>query len=121
MTEASVITRPGGRRRSTFTPRALWPLRPLRADERLGATERSQGSRVAIAGREHAGRVRELTKRYGEAPAVEGASFTLDPETITMFLGPNGAGKATTLRILLGFARPRAGEALLLRRPLRGA
>jgi ABC-2 type transport system ATP-binding protein len=57
--------------------------------------------------------VRALTKRYFEVIAVERLSFTLEPGTITAFLGPNGAGKTTTLRLLLGLARPSAGEALL--------
>jgi ABC-2 type transport system ATP-binding protein len=57
--------------------------------------------------------VRELTKRYGDVVAVKEVSFALEPGTITGFLGPNGAGKTTTLRVLLGLARPTAGEALL--------
>ena len=55
--------------------------------------------------------VRELTKRYGDVTAVARLSFTLEPGSITGFLGPNGAGKTTTLRLLLGLARPTAGEA----------
>jgi ABC-2 type transport system ATP-binding protein len=58
-------------------------------------------------------RVRGLTKRYGSVPAVDGVAFELEPGTITGFLGPNGAGKTTTLRLLLGLARPTAGEALV--------
>jgi ABC-2 type transport system ATP-binding protein len=43
-------------------------------------------------------------------------TFELDPGSITGFLGPNGAGKTTTLRMLLGLARPTAGEALVFGR-----
>jgi ABC-2 type transport system ATP-binding protein len=60
--------------------------------------------------------VRGLTKRYGDAVAVDGLTFSLEPATITGFLGPNGAGKTTTLRLLLGLARPTAGEALVFGR-----
>jgi ABC-2 type transport system ATP-binding protein len=60
--------------------------------------------------------VRDLTKRYGDVVAVEGLTFALEPGTITGFLGPNGAGKTTTLRLLLGLARPTAGEALIFGR-----
>jgi ABC-2 type transport system ATP-binding protein len=60
--------------------------------------------------------VRELSKRYGEVVAVERLTFALRPGTITGFLGPNGAGKTTTLRLLLGFARPTSGEALVFGR-----
>jgi ABC-2 type transport system ATP-binding protein len=61
--------------------------------------------------------VRGLSKRYRDVVAVQDLSFTLAPGTITGFLGPNGAGKSTTLRMLLGLARPTAGEALVFGRP----
>lgn len=57
--------------------------------------------------------IRELTKRYGSTPAVDGLSFTAQPGRITGFLGPNGSGKTTTLRVLLGLERPTAGLALI--------
>ena len=63
--------------------------------------------------------VRELTKRYGEAIAVDQLTFTLERGTITAFLGPNGAGKTTTLRLLLGLAEPSGGEALVFGRRYR--
>ncbi|MGI8715957.1 MAG: ABC transporter ATP-binding protein [Solirubrobacteraceae bacterium] len=61
-------------------------------------------------------RVRGLVKRYRDMLAVQDLNFELEPGTITGFLGPNGAGKTTTLRLLLGLARPTAGEALILGR-----
>ena len=54
-----------------------------------------------------------LTKHYGDVVAVEDLTFSLQGGTVTGFLGPNGAGKTTTLRLLLGLARPTAGEALV--------
>jgi ABC-2 type transport system ATP-binding protein len=60
---------------------------------------------------------RALTKRYGDVVALDGVSFTLDPGTVTGLLGPNGAGKTTLLRLVLGLARPSAGEALVFGRP----
>jgi ABC-2 type transport system ATP-binding protein len=60
--------------------------------------------------------VRSLTKRYGDAVAVDDLSFALGAGTVTGFLGPNGAGKTTTLRLLLGLAEPTAGEALVFGR-----
>jgi ABC-2 type transport system ATP-binding protein len=59
---------------------------------------------------------RALTKRYGGVVAVEELSFALERGTISGFLGPNGAGKTTTLMLLLGLARPTAGEALVFGR-----
>ncbi len=70
----------------------------------------------AIGDREVPVRVQDLTKRYGDVLAVENVSFRLAAGTITGFLGPNGAGKTTTLRVLLGLARPTAGEALVFGR-----
>jgi ABC-2 type transport system ATP-binding protein len=60
--------------------------------------------------------IRDLTKRFGEVLAVDALTFSLHRGTITGFLGPNGAGKTTTLRMLLGLARPTAGQALVFGR-----
>jgi ABC-2 type transport system ATP-binding protein len=54
-----------------------------------------------------------LSKRYGRILAVDGATFTCMPGTVTGFLGPNGAGKTTTLRALTGLTRPDAGRATI--------
>jgi ABC-2 type transport system ATP-binding protein len=53
--------------------------------------------------------VKELSKRYGGRPAVDGLSFTVKPGLVTGFLGPNGAGKSTTMRMMLGLVRPSSG------------
>jgi ABC-2 type transport system ATP-binding protein len=70
--------------------------------------------------------VLHLTKRYGPTVAVDRLSFTVRPGHVTGFLGPNGSGKSTTMRVLLGLARPTSGEARVdgqpygaLRAPLR--
>ena len=54
-----------------------------------------------------------LTKRYGPVLAVEDLSFEAGPGRVTGFLGPNGSGKTSTLRILLGLAKPTAGTATI--------
>ena len=54
--------------------------------------------------------VRDLTKRYGGALAVDALTFDLRPGTVTGFLGPNGSGKSTTMRLILGLDHPDAGE-----------
>jgi ABC-2 type transport system ATP-binding protein len=54
-----------------------------------------------------------LTKRFGDQVAVDGLSFTAAAGQVTAILGPNGAGKTTTFRMLLGLARPSAGQALI--------
>jgi ABC-2 type transport system ATP-binding protein len=63
--------------------------------------------------------VRDLTKRFGTLMAVDKLGFALQAGSITGFLGPNAAGKTTTLRLLLGLARPTSGEALVFGRPYR--
>jgi ABC-2 type transport system ATP-binding protein len=63
--------------------------------------------------------VQALTKHFGDVVAVEDLTFSLEAGTVTGFLGPNGAGKTTTLRLLLGLARPTAGEALVFGRRYR--
>ena len=50
-----------------------------------------------------------MTKRYGEAVAVDDLSFQVPPGQVTGFLGPNGAGKSTTMRAIVGLDRPTAG------------
>jgi ABC-2 type transport system ATP-binding protein len=48
----------------------------------------------------------DLTKRYGEVVALDGASFSVAPGRIVGFLGPNGAGETATLRTIFGLVRP---------------
>ena len=57
--------------------------------------------------------VSNLTKHYGHVVAVDGLSFAAKPGRVTGFLGPNGSGKTTTLRVLLGLARPTSGSATI--------
>ena len=54
--------------------------------------------------------IANLTKRYGSVLAVDDLSFDVAAGETLALIGPNGAGKTTTLKILLGLARPDAGE-----------
>ena len=56
--------------------------------------------------------IRDLTKRYGDVVALDGASFSAAPGRIVGFLGPNGAGKTTTMRAIFGLVRSDRGEVL---------
>jgi ABC-2 type transport system ATP-binding protein len=69
--------------------------------------------------------VQDLHKHYGDAVAVDGLSFVVQPGRVTGFVGPNGAGKSTTMRLILGLDAPDGGQALVggrryasIRRPL---
>jgi len=54
----------------------------------------------------------ELRKRYdGGVEALRGLNLRVPAGSICGFLGRNGAGKTTTIKILLGMARPTAGDA----------
>src|SRR5580698_1638554 len=55
--------------------------------------------------------VKDVTKRYARAVAVDHISFSVAKGQIVGFLGPNGAGKTTTMRILTCFLSPSAGTA----------
>ncbi|MBM3269318.1 MAG: ABC transporter ATP-binding protein [Candidatus Sericytochromatia bacterium] len=54
--------------------------------------------------------VENLTKRYGDRPAVSDVSFTVKKGEILGFLGPNGAGKSTTMRMITGYLSPSSGR-----------
>lgn len=53
---------------------------------------------------------KELTKYYGNFPAIENVSFEIKKGEIVGFLGPNAAGKTTTMRIITGFMPPTSGS-----------
>lgn len=55
--------------------------------------------------------VRELSKRFGDALAVDRLTFDVTPGVVTGFLGPNGSGKSTTLRMIVGLDHPTSGTA----------
>jgi ABC-2 type transport system ATP-binding protein len=57
--------------------------------------------------------VQNLTKYYGEYPAVRGVSFAVPQGRVVGFLGPNGAGKSTTMRILAGYLTATSGRATI--------
>ncbi len=63
---------------------------------------------------------KNLTKTYGRAACVADLNIHVQKGRIYGLLGRNGAGKTTTMKMLLGLARPAAGEVFLWERPLRG-
>ncbi len=54
-----------------------------------------------------------LTKRYGDATAVDDLTFEVPSGEVTGFLGPNGSGKSTTMRMIMGLDLPDSGSALI--------
>ena len=55
-------------------------------------------------------RVEGLTKRYGEAIAVDSLSVTISEGEFKSLLGPSGCGKTTTLRCIAGIEKPTSGR-----------
>ena len=51
-----------------------------------------------------------VTKYYGDFPAVTDISFRVERGEVLGFLGPNGAGKTTTMKIVTGFIPPSSGK-----------
>ena len=58
--------------------------------------------------------VENLTKKYGEAVAVDHISFDVEEGEVVSFIGPNGAGKTTTVRMMGGVFKPDEGRALVM-------
>jgi len=57
--------------------------------------------------------VKNVTKKYGKAVAVNNISFTINEGEIVGLLGPNGAGKSTTMNMLTGFIEQTEGEIII--------
>ena len=55
-------------------------------------------------------RLTHVTKRFGDAAAVDDVSFEVPRGSFATLLGPSGCGKTTTLRMIAGFYEPDAGD-----------
>jgi putative ABC transport system ATP-binding protein len=53
---------------------------------------------------------RNVTKSFGETPALRGAELRVAPSEIVAVMGPSGSGKSTLMHCLAGILRPDAGE-----------
>lgn len=51
-----------------------------------------------------------INKRFGDTPALVGASVAVAPGSVHALLGENGAGKTTLMRIAFGMIQPDAGD-----------
>lgn len=54
--------------------------------------------------------IKNLTKEYNGAKALDRISLEVKRGEILGFLGPNGAGKTTAMKIITGFIAPTSGE-----------
>lgn len=54
--------------------------------------------------------VSDVTVKFGGITAVDKASFSAEPGTITGLIGPNGAGKTTNFNVITGLQPPTSGD-----------
>jgi len=52
----------------------------------------------------------KVSKSFGEVKALREVNFDIHAGELVALLGPNGAGKTTAVKLLLGLARPSAGQ-----------
>ena len=55
-------------------------------------------------------KTKNLTKRYGNKPAVDNVSLTVEKGDIFGLIGQNGAGKTTFMRMITSLSRPDGGQ-----------
>jgi branched-chain amino acid transport system ATP-binding protein len=65
-------------------------------------------------------RLEALHTYYGRGHILQGVDLEVAPGQIAAVLGRNGVGKTTTLRSIVGLARPRSGRVLLAGRDVAG-
>ena len=58
-------------------------------------------------------RAKDVSLRFGETTALEGAELVVDRGEIVAVMGPSGSGKSTLLYVLAGILRPDRGEVYL--------
>ncbi|MCE4958058.1 ABC transporter ATP-binding protein [Macrococcoides caseolyticum] len=61
---------------------------------------------------------KNLTKKFNKHVAVKDLNICIPKGTICGFLGPNGSGKTTTIRMILGLAKPTSGEINIFNSPI---
>ncbi len=57
--------------------------------------------------------VKNLSKKFNNALAVNGLNFVIEKNKTVGLLGPNGCGKTTTIGMMLGLIKPSMGEVFI--------
>ena len=56
---------------------------------------------------------RNIVKKFGEVPAVDGITLTVPDGEFMVLLGPSGCGKTTLLRIICGLEQQTSGDLIM--------
>jgi len=64
--------------------------------------------------------IEDIYKSFGGILALNGVSFSVEPNTITGLIGPNGSGKSTLFNIISGFYRKDRGKILFKGKKIEG-
>ena len=54
--------------------------------------------------------LQQVTRRYGQALALDGVDLEIEQGRTTALIGPSGAGKSSVLRMLIGLEWPDSGQ-----------
>ena len=57
--------------------------------------------------------LKNISKRYGNTPALDDVGFLVNDGELLALLGPSGGGKTTALRIIAGLENPDSGKILI--------
>src|SRR5262249_37202511 len=117
-----------------IAPEFYLPLRNLGAKYHAGTEGKAAAERIFAvldqpltpnpspphAGREEKeipqiGRIRfeDVHFAYGDRPALDGLTFTIEPRQRVALVGASGSGKSTTANLLLRFIAPTSGQILI--------
>lgn len=61
---------------------------------------------------------KNLSKQYGQHPALSNINLQIDGGHIIGLLGPNGSGKTTLIKLIAGLLTPSSGELYLKEEPI---
>src|SRR5215204_4324324 len=65
-------------------------------------------------------RIANISKSFGQTPALRDVSLEVEPHELFFLLGPSGCGKTTLLRLIAGFYEPDAGQLFFGDQPING-
>jgi osmoprotectant transport system ATP-binding protein len=63
----------------------------------------------------------DVSKQYGDAPALRSTTLSVEQERTVVLIGPSGCGKSTLLRLIVGLVEPDSGVIRFDGQPLHAA